>query len=406
MGDYESLLSVAGLLARYRLITRNERAFLKEVILDDEGRKELTEIVGGADEVLANLADTELFAKVRKMILAKAYDATEALYERHGIDKAKKLSRSERAEKGQLGEKTLVYGEVDFHAFSEVLSGLMPPAGGTFYDLGSGTGRAIFVAAFVFDFPRLVGIEILDGLHRASTEVLARFRGDRDAEGYRSLLDGAPPAQRVEFHRGSFLEFDWSDGDVVFANSTCFDDEVMDAISRQAARLKPGARFISFTRALSPSRYLRVISRKRYSMSWGPATVFVHERTDEPFDPDNDPDNEPGAAPTFGQSCLAGPSPPALDEDAKEDEVRAGSDVEPLGRRTPPEAGAEGPSPGPEAIRIPQHHPSLDRILSNEPASSGRPASPGRVSSPIGYALLRRKQFRQRSRAEGGMGCR
>lgn len=27
--------------------------------------------------------------------------------------------------------------------------------------------------------------------------------------------------------QGSFLEFDWSDGDVVFANSTCFDDELM-----------------------------------------------------------------------------------------------------------------------------------------------------------------------------------
>ena len=27
--------------------------------------------------------------------------------------------------------------------------------------------------------------------------------------------------------QGSFLEYDWSDGDVVFANSTCFDDQLM-----------------------------------------------------------------------------------------------------------------------------------------------------------------------------------
>lgn len=26
---------------------------------------------------------------------------------------------------------------------------------------------------------------------------------------------------------GSFLDFDWSDGDVVFANSTCFDEALM-----------------------------------------------------------------------------------------------------------------------------------------------------------------------------------
>jgi hypothetical protein len=32
-------------------------------------------------------------------------------------------------------------------------------------------------------------------------------------------------------HQGSFLDFDWSDGDVVFANSTCFDDALMLSLS-------------------------------------------------------------------------------------------------------------------------------------------------------------------------------
>ena len=223
----QSLLSVAGLLARYRLITRNERAFLKEIILDgnqDELAKIRQCFLAEADTLNAaaggaRLRDTQLFGAVREVILTKAYGHLEALYANHPIDRAKKLSRSERADKGQLDQKTLVYGEVDFHSFCEVLSGIMPPAGGTFYDLGSGTGRAIFVAAFVQDFARLVGIEILDGLYEASTEVLDRFRGGGGG-GFRSLLDGAPPSQKVEFHHGSFLDFDWSDGDVVFANST------------------------------------------------------------------------------------------------------------------------------------------------------------------------------------------
>ena len=44
--------------------------------------------------------------------------------------------------------------------------------------------------------------------------------------------------------------------------------------------------------------------------------------------------------------------------------------------------------------------------MSDAPAGgAGRPTSPGRVSSPVGYALLRRKQFRQRARAEGGDGA-
>jgi hypothetical protein len=71
--------------------------------------------------------------------------------------------------------------------------------------------------------------------------------------------------------QGSFLDFDWSDGDVVFANSTCFDDSLMADMSVQAERLKPGAFFVTFTKGLTSKKF-EVLERKRYRMSWGPAT--------------------------------------------------------------------------------------------------------------------------------------
>ncbi|CAN0484612.1 unnamed protein product, partial [Hapterophycus canaliculatus] len=39
--------------------------------------------------------------------------------------------------------------------------------------------------------------------------------------------------QNAAFFSGSFLDYDWSDGDCVFANSTCFPEELMDALARQ-----------------------------------------------------------------------------------------------------------------------------------------------------------------------------
>lgn len=39
--------------------------------------------------------------------------------------------------------------------------------------------------------------------------------------------------QNAAVYAGSFLEYDWSDGDVVFANSTCFPEELMDGMTRQ-----------------------------------------------------------------------------------------------------------------------------------------------------------------------------
>lgn len=42
-----------------------------------------------------------------------------------------------------------------------------------------------------------------------------------------------PGVQNAAVFVGSFLEYDWSDGDCVFANSTCFPEELMDALARQ-----------------------------------------------------------------------------------------------------------------------------------------------------------------------------
>ena len=40
------------------------------------------------------------------------------------------------------------------------------------------------------------------------------------------------------------------DGDVLFANSTCFDDSLMSKMSKMAEGLKPGAIFVTFTKGL------------------------------------------------------------------------------------------------------------------------------------------------------------
>lgn len=44
-----------------------------------------------------------------------------------------------------------------------------------------------------------------------------------------------------------------------------------------AARLKAGAIFVTFTKGLN-SPHFEVLDRRRYKMSWGPATVFIHRR--------------------------------------------------------------------------------------------------------------------------------
>lgn len=93
--------------------------------------------------------------------------------------------------------------------------------GGVFYDLGSGTGKALFAARLVCDFSRCIGIEILQALHKQAAAIVHKYN-----EEFRDMLS-AGMQQTANVYVGSFLDFDWSDGDVVFANSTCYDDALM-----------------------------------------------------------------------------------------------------------------------------------------------------------------------------------
>jgi hypothetical protein len=75
--------------------------------------------------------------------------------------------------------------------------------------------------------------------------------------------------------RFSFLLF--TSLDIVFANSTCFDEALMKAMAVVAERMKPGARFITLTKQL-PSAEFTLLDRRQYVMSWGEATCFMSIR--------------------------------------------------------------------------------------------------------------------------------
>ena len=101
---------------------------------------------------------------------------------------------------------------------------------------------------------------------------------------------------RIEFTHGDTTDLEvknWSDGDIIFANSTCFDDALMGSIAEKAARLKKGAIVITLTKKI-PGPHFKVLEHQLYQMSWGGATVFISQKTTDPYiDEDEGDDNEP-----------------------------------------------------------------------------------------------------------------
>ena len=167
-------------------------------------------------------------------------------------------------------DRAFTYGEVAPESFYEILLNVTPQKGEVFYDLGSGTGKAVILASLFFEFSKCIGIETLEGLYEASKEILIRFNHES------SLILGANN-KVTDFILSDFLEYDFSDGDIFFVHSTCFQDELMDQLSKKLECLKKGARVITVTKTITSSAF-QEIQHKDTNMSWGKATVYYYKR--------------------------------------------------------------------------------------------------------------------------------
>jgi len=204
---------------------------------------------------------------------------------------AKSASKKEREELNLKKNATLTYGEIDYTTFAltilKILNihgkpdvgssgplGILQSNGGLFYDLGAGTGKPVIAAATLHPFDFCTGIELLEGLHTISTEAVLGYNSKGRAVG----LD-----TQCQMIKGDFRDLnvkDWTDGDIVFANSTCYDDSIMDSIANLGRKMKRGAFIVTISRRL-PSVEFQVIENELHKMSWGDATIFIHQKLTE-----------------------------------------------------------------------------------------------------------------------------
>lgn len=223
------------------------------------------------------------------------------IFDEYPTSVGKALSKRER-DASATDHTTLVYGEINFEAFAITLlkiktkfglpqrisgegqdgeeatydAGILQGVGGLFVDLGSGLGKPCVAAALVHPFQHCVGIELLEGLFSASLGVKALW----DSGAYLGEEEARETMTQIEYVRGDAFDlklFDWSQADVVFANSTCFDDNLMKRMAASCASLKKGAFIITFTKKLNGPEF-DVVDQDLHVMSWGGATVYIQRK--------------------------------------------------------------------------------------------------------------------------------
>ena len=191
----------------------------------------------------------------------------------------------------QHSDDSLVYGEIDLRGFCNLLldnditllsssSSQHDSEGrgrGVFYDLGSGSGRAVFAARFLGDYDTVIGIELLSNLHQLAQSVQSLYKFQ-----YQHKLQH----RHVQFVESDLLDYDWSDGTVVYIPCLLFDTNMMKKIASHAIKLQRGAYVISLKKFAGDNvdhdecfqDAFELTKQQVVTMSWGDSNVYVYKR--------------------------------------------------------------------------------------------------------------------------------
>lgn len=161
------------------------------------------------------------------------------------------------------------YGEITYHGFLKMLAMAKPKRNEVFYDLGSGTGKGVFLAAMLVNFSKVIGIEILKELYDTSQQILNSCK--------RLIGQDNVVHQSIKFIHGDFRETDISDADVIFMNATCMKYEIDLPFVHNLEQLKKGTRIITNTGFIRSEKY-EINRIGPVAFTWGEEEVFIHEK--------------------------------------------------------------------------------------------------------------------------------
>lgn len=194
-------------------------------------------------------------------IIAKLYQPIDGM----------KISLAER-DRLQIVDSNFTYGEINPDTFIDMLEVVEPKPGEVFYDLGSGTGKAVYCAALVNNWKKCGGVEILPGLHGAASSLSQVFENMQEVKKLHPDWK-----YHFAFINEDFVNVDISDADVVFLHATTFGYPLWDNLKAKLNTLKPGTRVIVNTKQLD-SEYFEKIDDQMREMGWGESMVFTYRK--------------------------------------------------------------------------------------------------------------------------------
>lgn len=164
-----------------------------------------------------------------------------------------------------------VYGEIEFTSFIALLSLARPDKKTVFFDLGSGTGKAVLACSMVYPVKESIGVEIFPGLYQESCQ---QKLGLAQHSAYIEC------ARRIRFILGDFLKVNLDDATLIFINATALFNPTWGKLVARLEQTTHLSKVITTSKPL-PSTDFTVVKSTYVSMSWGVVRAFIHERQEK-----------------------------------------------------------------------------------------------------------------------------
>lgn len=259
-----------------------------------------------------NINDNNSSTKVSNQLDIRHIDDMEEIYDKIMIDYpisygslASKKDRTNDYLPQWHSNNNLIYSEMDFVTIGYIIekikkvhgrpntgasghSGKLQNRGGIFYDLGGGSGKTTVAAALLFPFDSCYGIECLGSLILVANEITQSYNTvgksalNRDYETFITQIFGDFLDMKIK---------DWRDGDIVFANSSTYDDKTMKKLALLAHLMKRGTFFVTVSQKL-PSNDFIIVEHFMRKTSWGEASIYIHQKTTHQGNEDIDDEDD------------------------------------------------------------------------------------------------------------------
>jgi hypothetical protein len=188
---------------------------------------------------------------------------------------SKTLSRIYRLLKYK-NDREFIYGEIDLLAFHHIIEKSEPKHGEIFYDLGSGSGKAVFSAALYFDFKICFGVELMDVLYKNSLTSLDKAKHLIKTKAFPE--DGySHKLSKIRFIKSDFLTHDFSDADIIYLAATCLSDDTFRNLINKISMTKIGTRVVVATRKIHHDAF-ELVHDSVELMGWGLCHLRIYRR--------------------------------------------------------------------------------------------------------------------------------